>query len=180
MMGGSSKTNSSSTSTKSFKATSQNNPYFTSATNKKGKTVTKFTPGSANETMYNFTNQNLQGLLDSYLNPNMNDPYFQSYRNLHDQEMNRSMQNNVIDPLVKNNMIRSSQATNMYNNLANQSSNYADQLMTGWRSEIGNTVNQLMNMYMQGQNAATGQQNSSIQASLGGGSTTTSTNGKAG
>lgn len=184
-MGGS-KTNSSSdsSSTTTFSNTNQVNPYFTSSTNKNGKTNVAFTKGSAGQTAYNFVNKNLQGLLNNYLNPSMNDPTIQANmnmfrRNLNEESQN-ALQNNILNPLLNNNMIRSSQATNMYNNLSNQmNKSYADYLdsqIAGARDMYGSMIDKLVNMYTQGYTGATKEEGQSINASLGTGTTSSNSN----
>ena len=112
------------------------NPYITSQTTNKG-TTSMFTPGSAYGTINNFVNKNIGGLLDQYMNPTLNSVTNQSkmnsYINKLNNETKKNLENNIINPLSQRNMIRSSQANDMYNNLAqnnaNQISNYANELL---------------------------------------------------
>ena len=73
-------------------------------------------------------------------------------------------------------MIRSSQATNMYNNLAeamNDSiSDYSAQLLANSQKNTGDMINLLMNAYLQGHNAVNGNQALSLQTSSGNATTT--------
>lgn len=179
-MGGSSNTNSSSTTTKTFKPTQQINPYFTTSTNKKGKTVTKFAPGTAGQTTYDFVNNNISTLLDNYLNPTLDSSVNKARMDLFQKQQANNLQNNIINPLAANNMIRSSQATNMYNNLSNQSADYGKELIANSQNDTWNMINNLMGLYMNGYTGASGEEKASIQSSLGGGNSVTNTSGKAG
>lgn len=180
MMGTSSETNNTSTTTKSFKPTQQINPFFTTSTNKKGKTVTKFAPGTAGQTAYDFVNSNISTLLDNYLNPSLDNPVNQAKMQLFQKQQANNLQNNILNPLTANNMIRSSQATNMYNNLNNQAADYSKELIANSQNDSWNMINNLMSLYMNGYNAASGEEKASIQSSLGGGNSVTQTSGKAG
>ena len=73
-------------------------------------------------------------------------------------------------------MIRSSQATNMYNNLSNQSADYANQLIANSQSDTSDMINNLMNMYINAYNGANQNQSQGINASLGTGTSTSSSN----
>ena len=102
--------------------TTTTNPYVTSQTTNQG-TTTNFKKGTAFDTINNFVNNNMNNLLDQYLNPNLNSTTnkakLNAYTNTLNTESAKNLENTIINPLSNRNMIRSSQATNMYNNLAN-------------------------------------------------------------
>lgn len=79
------------------------------------------------------------------------------------------MENNIVNPLSQRNMIRSSQATNLYNTAANQAAgqiaNYASELLADSRSETANIINTLLNAYMQGYNVIKDNQTQSLDTS---------------
>lgn len=151
----------------------QSNPYYRSYTDSNGVTKVNFTNGSAGDTAYKFVNKNISGLLDNYLNPNLNSATNQAKLNAFNKTQQQNLQNNIISPLAQNNMIRSSQATNMYNNLSNQSADYANQLIANNQDDSWNMINNLMSLYMNGYTGASNQQAASIGASTGNGSTST-------
>ena len=66
--GSSSKSKSNSSSNTTYKTTTTTNPYVTSTTND-GGTTTKLKDGTALSSVYNFTNANMDDLLNQYLNP---------------------------------------------------------------------------------------------------------------
>lgn len=154
--------------------TTTTNPYVTSQTTNNG-TTTMFNPGSAFGTVNNYVNQNIGNLLDQYLNPSLNSTTNQAKMNafidtLNNQTRN-NVENNIVNPLSNRNMIRSSQATNMYNNLAkenvNQVSNYANELLANSQSDTAAMLNTLMLMYMNGYNVLSDTQKQSLSASQG-------------
>lgn len=166
-----------STSITQMKGTSQNNPYFNTSTNANGDTNSSFKAGSAGETTYNFVNKNISQLLDNYLNPSLDNPTNQAKLAMFNKAQQQNLQNNIISPLTQNNMLRSSQATNMYNNLSNQAADYTNQLIAENQSDTWNMINNLMNLYTQGYTGLSNDQTLGINASLGTG-TTSSTSGK--
>lgn len=184
MGGGKSSSSSDNSSTTTFSNTKQVNPYFTSTTNKNGNTNVGFTKGSAGQTAYNFVNKNLGSMLNNYLNPSLNDPTIQANMNLFRKNLNKestaALNNNIINPLLNNHMIRSSQATDMYNNLSNQMnesySDYLNQQIAGARDMYGGMIDRLVNMYTQGYTGATKEEGQSINASLGTGTTSSKSN----
>ena len=172
-MGGNSEGSNSSTTKKSFQASSQTNPYFQTTTDKKGNTVSNFKNGTAGQTAYNFVNDNISGLLDNYLRPNINSATNQARMDIFNKQQANNLQNNIINPLTQNNMIRSSQATNMYNNLSNQAADYSKELIANSQDDTWNMINNLVNLYSMGYQGASAEEQASINASLGGGSSTT-------
>jgi hypothetical protein len=91
-------------------------------------------------------------------------------RNLSDTTR-QNLENDIIAPLAQRNMIRSSQATDLYNNLANKNNraiaDYADNLLASSQNDTGNIINNLMNMALQGYNVISGNQAQSLQTSSG-------------
>ena len=97
-------------------------------------------------------------LLQEYLNPTLNSVTNQaklnSYINTLNSESAKAMENNIVNPLSRRNMIRSSQATNMYNNLAqnnaSQIANYANELLAGSQKDTASLLSNLILLYMNG------------------------------
>lgn len=179
----SSKSNSSSS--KRYSTTTTSNPYVTSTTNNRG-TTTKFQNGSALSTVNNFTNNNIDRLLNEYLNPSINTTQNQAllgqYQKNLESETNKSLQNNIIAPLTRRNMIRSSQATDLYNNLSKNNndaiSDYTAQLLSNSQNTTENTLNTLMNYIFQTGNLFNSNQALSLNTSSGNGTTNTKSNTK--
>lgn len=167
---------------KSSKTTSQTvygnttttNPYVTSQTTNKG-TTSVFNPDSAFSTINDYVNNNIGKLLDEYLNPTLNSvtnkSKLNSFANALNSESVKALENNIVNPLSNRNMIRSSQATNLYNNLvqnnANQIGNYANELLGGSQSEMAKVLSNLMLLYMNGYNAVLANQQQSLATSQG-------------
>lgn len=154
--------------------TTTSNPYVTSETNNLG-TVSKFNPGTAFDSVNNFVNNNMNNLLTEYLNPTLNSTTNQAkmnaFINTLNNESNKNLENNIINPLSNRNMIRSSQATDLYNNLAqnnaNQIGNYANELLANSQSDTANLLNNLMLLYMNGYNSILDNQQQSLVTSQG-------------
>ncbi len=70
-MGGGSKSSSNSSSSTTYKTTTTTNPYVKSTTND-GGTTTTLQPNTALSSVYNFTNKNMDALLEQYLHPDLN------------------------------------------------------------------------------------------------------------
>jgi hypothetical protein len=177
---GKSKSNTTSTSstTPTFINTNTSNPYYTTTTDKNGNTTNKFVKGSAGETAYNFVNQNISGLLDDYLRPNLNSATNQAKLAAFNKQQQTNLQNNIINPLANNNMVRSSQATNMYNNLSNQAADYTNNLLANSQNDTWNMINNLMNLYTTGYTGANNDIATAFKAAVGN-SSTSSSNSKA-
>ena len=182
-MGGGSKSKSSSSSTTKYNTTTTSNPYVTSTTTNKGTTTT-LQPNTALSTVYNFTNNNIEKLLNDYLNPSIDSPQNQAKLDLYTKTLNdqtrKSLENNIIAPLSQRNMIRSSQATDLYNNLAKQQNEavneYTTNLLASSQNDTANIINNLMNLAFQGYNIISGNQAQSLQTSSG--NSTTKSSGK--
>lgn len=154
--------------------TSTTNPYATANTNNKGTTAS-FNKGTAFDTIYDVVNNNISSLLDEYLNPSLdtvtNQAKLRTYtNNLNNQALN-SLENTVINPLSARNMIRSSQAADLYRNLSNQTLNSLDNYITNLISESQNNsakmINNLLAAYLSGYNLISDMQNQSLQTSAG-------------
>lgn len=152
--------------------TTTSNPYVTSTTNNNG-TTTNFQSGSALETIYNSVNNNIAGLLNEYLNPTLNSTTNQAklnaFQNTLNNQMKYNMENNIVNPLSQRNMLRSSQATNLYNQAAAQTNaqiaNYANDLLANAQNETAAVINNLLNAYMQGYNVVNNNQTTSLDTS---------------
>lgn len=159
--------------------TTTTNPYVTSQTTNSG-TTSSFNKGTAFDTINNFVNNNMSSLLDEYLNPTLNSVTNQSKMNSFVDALNtqtsKNLENNIINPLSQRNMVRSSQATNMYNNLAqtnaNQIGNYANELLANSQSDTASLLTNLMLLYMYGYNAISDNQSQSLATSQGNATTT--------
>ena len=162
--------------------TTTTNPYVTSQTNNSG-TTTVFNPNTAFNSINKFVNNNMDNLLDEYLNPSLNSVTNQaklnSYINALNSESSKSLENNIINPLSNRNMIRSSQATNLYNNMAQnnatQIGNYANELLGKSQEETAKMLANLMLLYMNGYSAISDNQKQSLSTSQGNATKTSNT-----
>ena len=172
--------NSTSTTSKIYGNTTTNNPYASATTNNSGTTA-NFQPGTALDSIYNFVNKNMDSLLDEYLNPNLNSTTNQAKLNAYTNKLNsetyKNLENNIINPLSNRNMVRSSQATDLYKNLSDQNasslSSYINDLLADSQENTTSMMNNLLAAYMQGYNVISDMQNQSLQTSAGNGTTTT-------
>lgn len=172
--GSSSSSNSSSNSSTTYKNTTTTNPYVTSKTNDSGTTTT-LKDGTALSSVYKFTNANMDDLLNQYLNPSLdtvtNKAQLDAYTRTLNDETRKNLENNIISPLSQRNMIRSSQATDLYNNLAKQQndaiSDYTSKLLTNSQENTANIITNLMNYALQGYNVVSGNQAQSLNTSSG-------------
>ena len=120
-------------------------------------------------------NKNMGNLLNDYLNPSLNSVTNQakmkSFTNTLNSESAKTLENNIINPLSQRNMVRSSQATNMYNNLAknnaNNIANYANELLSTSQDNSANMLKTLMALYMNGYNVLAANQSQSLNTSQG-------------
>ena len=172
--------NATSTTSKIYGNTTTNNPYASATTNNSGTTA-NFQPGTALDSIYNFVNKNMDSLLDEYLNPNLNSTTNQAKLNAYTNKLNsetyKNLENNIINPLSNRNMVRSSQATDLYKNLSDQNasslSSYINDLLADSQENTASMMNNLLAAYMQGYNVISDMQNQSLQTSAGNGTTTT-------
>ncbi len=162
--------------------TTTSNPYFTSQTNNNG-TTTIFNPNTAFNSVNKFVNKNMNSLLDEYLNPTLNSVTNQakmnSYINTLNSESKKNLENSIINPLSNRNMIRSSQATDLYNNLAQnnagQIGNFANELLANSQENTAKMLTNLMLLYMNGYNAMSDTQKQSLATSQGNATNNSST-----
>ena len=159
--------------------TTTTNPYATATTTNSGTTAA-FQPGTALDSVYNFVNKNMGSLLDEYLNPNLNSTTNQAKLNAYTSALSteslKNLENNIISPLSERNMVRSSQATDLYKNLSESNTNalssYIDELLSGSQDNSAAMINNLLSAYMQGYNVISDMQNQSLQTSAGNSTTT--------
>ena len=157
-----------------FKNTTTSNPYAYSKTDNNG-TTSGFYDGTALKSVYNFVNNSVDSLLDEYLNPNLNSVTNQAklnaFANTLSNQTRYNLENNIINPLSSRNMIRSSQANDLYKNLANQNissvSNYANELLSSSQGDTAKVLSNLLSYYMQGANYLSDMQDHSLKASSG-------------
>lgn len=164
-----------STTTPTYTNTSMSNPYYRTTTDEFGNVVSTFAPGTAGDTAYNYVNQNIAGLLDNYLNPSLDSTTNQAKMYAFNQQQQSNLQNNIINPLATNNMLRSSQATNMYNNLSNQSADYAQNLLANSQQDTWDMINNLVNLYAMGYTGTSSDIARALQSAVGSTSTNSST-----
>jgi hypothetical protein len=163
------------------------NPYVTSTTTNKG-TATKFNNNTALSSINNFVNSNMNKLLQEYLKPTLNSTTnkakMNSFMNTLNSNSALNLENNIINPLSKRNMIRSSQATDMYNNLAqnnsNQIANYAQELLGSSQKDTATMLANLMLLYMNGYSILSDAQRQSLNASQGNATKTQTTSNNSG
>ena len=169
------------TTSKVYGNTTTSNPYATATTNNSG-TTSALKEGTALDTIYNYVNNNISSLLDEYMNPNINSVTNQAKLNAYTSALNseayKSLENNIINPLSNRNMIRSSQATDLYKNLSDSTtdslSSYVNELIAASQENTAAMMNNLLSAYMQGYNVISDTQNQSLQTSAGNATTTTS------
>lgn len=167
------------TNTTVYGNTTTTNPYVTSQTTNNG-TTTSFNQGNAFDSINNFVNSNMSKLLEEYLNPSLesttNQSKLNSYMNTLNTQTAQNLENNIVNPLSNRNMVRSSQATNLYNNLAqtnaNLIGNYANELLSSSQSDTASLLSNLMLLYMNGYNVLSDTQKQSLQTSQGNATTT--------
>ena len=170
-MGSSSKT----TTTKTvYGKTTTSNPYAQAKTNNSG-TIAGFNDGTALNSVYNFVNKNIDSLLEDYLKPNLNSAANQAKLNSFAKTLANqtagNLENNIINPLSKRNMIRSSQANDLYRTLVNKNtdsvSEYANNLLANSQNDTAKMLTNLLLYYMQGADYLKDMQSQSLDASRG-------------
>ena len=160
--------------------TTTSNPYATATTTNNG-TVSYLKDGTALNSVYNFVNKNIDSLLNEYLNPSLNSTTNQakinSYVNSMNTQTRQNLENNIINPLSNRNMVRSSQATDLYKNLSNSNvnafSSFLNELLANSQTETGNVLSNLMNQYQKGYNVISDLQKQSLNTSKGNSTTST-------
>ena len=169
-----SKSNSTSTLKNIYADTTTSNPYAYSRTNNTG-TVSGFQDNTALNSVYNFVNKNINSLLDEYLTPNLNSVRNQAKLNTFtknlEQQTKNNLENNIINPLSSRNMIRSSQASDLYKNLAGQNAtstaDYINNLLSDSQSNTAQMLSNLLSYYMLGANLLNNMQSHSLNSSSG-------------
>ena len=169
------------TTTSIYGNTTTSNPYAYAKTNNSG-TISGFQNGTALNSVYNFVNNSIDSLLNEYLNPNLNSTTnkakLNSFANTLNAQTKNNFENNIVSPLSKRNMIRSSQAYDLYKNLSNQNvsaiANYANDLLTNSQDNTAKMLTNLLAYYMQGANYLSNMQNQSLRTSQGNASKTAS------
>ena len=134
-----------------------------------------FAPGTLYSQIYDYGNKNINRLINEWENPTLNTAENQAklhnYNKIMQQETGNALQNQIINPLTQNNMLRSSQATNLYNNLNNQIADkydtFTNDLIANASNDAYNKLQALMAAYAQGQSAMNGDMNSVIQMANG-------------
>ena len=162
------------TSTTVYGNTTTTNPYVTSQTTNSG-TVSAFNKDTAFDIINNYVNSNIGNLIEEYLNPTLNSVTNRAKMNAYLDTLNsatsQAFENNIINPLSKRNMIRSSQATNLINNLAknnsNQISQYAQELLANSQQDTAAVLANLMLWYLNGYNVLSDTQSQSLATSQG-------------
>ena len=168
-----------STSTSVYRNTKTTNPYAYAQTNNSGTTA-GFQNNTALNSVYNFVNKSIDSLLEEYLNPNpdsiTNKAKLNSFTNTLNNESYKNLENNIINPLSDRNMIRSSQAFDLYKSLLNQNNsaiaNYANDLLSSSQDNTAKILSNLLSYYMLGANYLSSMQNQSLQTSKGNASNT--------
>lgn len=166
--------------TRVYGNTTTSNPYATASTNNSG-TTTSFVPGSALETIYNTVNKNMNSLLNDYLNPNLNSTTNQAKLNSFVNTLNNTtaanLENNIINPLSNRNMVRSSQATDLYKNLATSNTNatadFVNELLASSQDNSAKMISNLLSAYMKGYDVISDMQKQSLNTSKGNATTST-------
>lgn len=159
--------------------TTTTNPYVTSTTDNSG-TVSSFKNNTALSSINKFVNKNMNTLLNEYLNPTLNSTVNRAKMNSFADNLSAmsaaSLENDIINPLSKRNMIRSSQTTNMYNKLAqnnaNQIASYAQELLANSQKDTAAMLANLMLLYMNGYDVLNDTQKQSLATSKGNASST--------
>ena len=94
-----------------------------------------------------------------------------SFVNTLNAQTKNSLENNIINSLSNRNMIRSSQATDLYKNLSNQNisaiADYANNLLANSQNDTAKMLTNLLAYYMQGANYLSNMQNQSLRTSQG-------------
>ena len=166
--------------TRVYGNTTTSNPYATATTNNSG-TVSGFAPGSALETIYNTVNKNMDSLLNDYLSPNLNSTTNQAKLNSFVNTLNNTtatnLENNIINPLSNRNMVRSSQATDLYKNLATSNTNatadFVNELLASSQDNSAKMISNLLSAYMKGYDVISDMQKQSLNTSKGNATTST-------
>ena len=140
-----------------FQSTTSTSPYATATSTANGTNV------KLNDFLTNtnsWVESSLPGLYNQLLNPSLDNATTKAKSDLFNQAFteasNKAFENNLINPLAKRNMLRSSQATDMYNQFAKDQNDtvaqFNNQLIADNTQDTSNLINQLMNIYLLGAN----------------------------
>lgn len=180
-MGGSSGgSTSSSTTQNQYNPTNYKNPYATVYTDKNG-TTSQFNDNSWFGNINNYANANANQLLEEWRNPTLDSATNRAKINAYQKNLNEgalnSLENNIIAPLSQRNMIRSSQATNLYrglnDSLTDNYNTFITNLLADSQKNTGTMIDQLTNWYMQGQNVLNQAEQNAINQASGNATSTT-------
>ena len=142
-----------------FQSTTSSSPYATATSTENGTNVTL-------NDFYTGLNKKVEdtipGLIDTLLNPSLDNATTKARSNLFYRQFNKdsnlAFENNLINPLANRNMLRSSAATNMYNQFAKDQNetiaDFNDQLISNNISDTQDLISTLMNIYLTGSNLA--------------------------
>ena len=178
---------SSTTSRTTYGNTSTDNPYVKSITNNNGTTTT-FKANTAYDAINKFVNANMESVLNEYLNPTLNSTTnkskLNSFANTLASQSAKSLENDIINPLSKRNMVRSSQATDLYKNLANSNTNavanYANELLSNSQKDTASVIKTLLAAYLNAYGAIQDTQAQSLATSQGNATKTQNTSSASG
>ena len=123
----------------------------------------------------------MNSLLNDYLNPNLNSTTNQAKLNSFVNTLNNTtaanLENNIINPLSNRNMVRSSQATDLYKNLATSNTNatadFVNELLASSQDNSAKMISNLLSAYMKGYDVVSDMQTQSLNTSKGNSTTTT-------
>lgn len=152
--------------------TTTENPLFSSKTTNDGTTT--ILNSKALQDLYNSADNNINSLLNEYLNPNYNSQTNQAKLNAFKKSVSenteKSLENDIIQPLTQRNMIRSSVANDMYNNLskynADSYADYINGLLSDTENNTANKLNNYMNWLLQFGNLMNGNAAQSLNTSI--------------
>lgn len=142
-----------------FQDTTSSSPYATATSTKNGTTVrlNDFYNGLNNK-----VESTIPGLIDTLLNPSLDNATTKAksdlFYNQFNKDSNLAFENNLVNPLANRNMLRSSAATNMYNQFAKDQnekiSDFNNELIANNTSDTQDLISTLMNIYLTGSNLA--------------------------
>lgn len=140
-----------------YASTTSSNPYATGTANNNGSSYS-LNP-FLNQTN-KFVESNMPNLYNQLINPSLNNPVTQArselFYNQFNKDSNKAFENNLINPLIQRNMVRSSAMNDLSNQfMQNQNeniSNFNNQLISNNLSDTSSLISQLMNLYLQGAN----------------------------
>lgn len=135
-----------------YQNTTSSNPYATGTHTSNGSS---FTLNPYMTQANQFIEGNMPSLYNQLLNPSLDNPQTQARASLFYDQFNKdsgkAFENNVINPLAKRNMLRSSAMNDLNNNFAKsqneQIATFNNQLMANNTADTSALINQLMNLY---------------------------------